>query len=538
MNTNMNRDMVHVVGHKNPDTDSVVSAVGYAALKPGEYVAFRAGEPNDETLELFQLANTEMPPLLSSLRLTAADLSKHLTSVDESTTFLEASKLLEKQKVIPILKSNKLLGIVTEKDLFRVIQRELFEEEVTVRLEPEVLLKTIPGRFLTTPHALEGIPLVLASSSETAGDRVRSNNVVIMGDRWDLLPVLIKRHVRGVIFTMGLSPSQKDLNQLADAGIVVFSSSLHTYNTIRLMFMAFTVKEAMNVNPVTVSPQDGLDFLRRLSNLHRHRYFPVVEEDGSFHGLVELADLASPPRKKVVLVDHNEPAQAVDGLQEAQVVAIIDHHRLGAFTTEEPVRIIIEPVGSTSTLVAREYVRQEVQMGHHVATLLLGGLVSDTLNLQSVTTTPLDVDISQYLEERSFLSRDELASRLFQARVQAILRDPSALTKDFKLFTFGKVRVGIAQIEIPEGSSLAPTMRDAIEKVMTEKLEREGLDLALFMLTDITKKGTLLFAFGQRHLAQMVWGKPFKDGTEYLPSVVSRKKQIVPLLEQILGGSG
>jgi len=289
------------------------------------------------------------------------------------------------------------------------------------------------------------------------------------------------------------------------------------------MFMAFTVKEAMNVNPVTVSPQDGLDFLRRLSNLHRHRYFPVVEEDGSFRGLLELADLASPPRKKVLLVDHNEPGQAVDGLQEAQVVGIIDHHRLGAFTTDEPVKIIIEPVGSTSTLVAREYVRQDTHMTRQVATLLLGGLVSDTLNLQSVTTTPLDVDIAQFF---------------FHARVQAVLRDPSALTKDFKLFTFGKVRVGIAQIEIPGGSSLAPVMRDAIEKVMTEKLEKERLDLALFMLTDITQKGTLLFAFGQRHIAQMVWAKPFKDGTEYLPSVVSRKKQIVPLLEQILGGNG
>ncbi len=534
----MDMDMVYVVGHKNPDTDSVVSAVGYAALKPEEYVAFRAGEPNDETLEVFQLAGTDVPPLLSSLRLTALDMSKQLTSLDEKATFLEASKLLEKQKVIPVLKSDKLLGIVTEKDLFRVIQKELFEEEVTVRLEPEVLIKTIPGRFLTPPRVIEGVPLVLASSTETAGNRVRSNNVVIMGDRWDLLPVLLKRRVRAVIFTMGLSPSENDLEQLTNAGIVVFSSSLHTYNTIRLMFMAFTVKEAMNVNPVTVSPQDGLDFLRRLSNLHRHRYFPVVEEDGSFRGLLELADLASPPRKKVFLVDHNELGQAVDGLQEAQVMGIIDHHRLGAFTTDEPVKIIIEPVGSTSTLVAREYLRQNVHMTRQVATLLLGGLVSDTLNLQSVTTTPLDVDIAQFLEERSFLPRDELASRLFHARVQAVLRDPSALTKDFKLFTFGKVRVGIAQIEIPGGSSLAPVMRDAIEKVMTEKLEKERLDLALFMLTDITEKGTLLFAFGQRHIAQMVWAKPFKDGTEYLPSVVSRKKQIVPLLEQILGGNG
>jgi len=136
----------------------------------------------------------------------------------------------------------------------------------------------------------------------------------------------------------------------------------------------------------------------------------------------ELADLASPPRKKVLLVDHNEPGQAVDGLQEAQVMGIIDHHRLGAFTTDEPVKIIIEPVGSTSTLVAREYVRQDTHMTRQVATLLLGGLVSDTLNLQSVTTTPLDVDIAQFLEERSFLPRDELASRLFHARVQAVLR--------------------------------------------------------------------------------------------------------------------
>jgi len=155
----------------------------------------------------------------------------------------------------------------------------------------------------------------------------------------------------------------------------------------------------------------------------------------------------------VFLVDHNELGQAVDGLQEAQVMGIIDHHRLGVFTTDEPVKIIIEPVGSTSTLVAREYLRQNVHMTRQVATLLLGGLVSDTLNLQSVTTTPLDVDIAQFLEERSFLPRDELASRLFHARVQAVLRDPSALTKDFKLFAFGKVRVGIAQIEIPGGSS-------------------------------------------------------------------------------------
>jgi len=184
---------------------------------------------------------------------------------------------------------------------------------------------------------------VLASSTETAGNRVRSNNVVIMGDRWDLLPVLLKRRVRAVIFTMGLSPSENDLEQLTNAGIVVFSSSLHTYNTIRLMFMAFTVKEAMNVNPVTVSPQDGLDFLRRLSNLHRHRYFPVVEEDGSFRGLLELADLASPRAKGV-------PSGSQRTWTSCRWFAGSTgngHHRsppLGAFTTDEPVKIIIEPV--------------------------------------------------------------------------------------------------------------------------------------------------------------------------------------------------
>jgi len=224
----MDMDMVYVVGHKNPDTDSVVSAVGYAALKPEEYVAFRAGEPNDETLEVFQLAGTDVPPLLSSLRLTALDMSKQLTSLDEKATFLEASKLLEKQKVIPVLKSDKLLGIVTEKDLFRVIQKELFEEEVTVRLEPEVLIKTIPGRFLTPPRVIEGVPLVLASSTETAGNRVRSNNVVIMGDRWDLLPVLLKRRVRAVIFTMGL-PLRKRFgatDECRHRGFFFFSSHL------------------------------------------------------------------------------------------------------------------------------------------------------------------------------------------------------------------------------------------------------------------------------------------------------------------------
>jgi manganese-dependent inorganic pyrophosphatase len=530
--------MTHVVGHKNPDTDCTVSAVAYAALDPDEYAPFRAGELNDETLELFSLTSVDIPPLLTTLRLTAQDMAKQVMAMKDDATFLEISKLLEKQKIVPILTDEgRLQGIVAEKDLFKVIQRELFDEDITIELDPDVMMKTIPGRFLTEPGVIKGTPLILASSTSTVLERMSSNNVAIMGDRWDLLPFIIERQVRALILTMGLSPSADDLEKLSQSGVVVYSSTLHTFNTVRLLFMALPAKQTMNPNPIVVSPQDGLQYLRRLSNIYRHRYFPVVEEDGSFHGLLELADLASPPRKKVVLVDHNEAGQAVDGLEEAQILAIIDHHRVGNVTTDEPIKIVIEAVGSTSTLVAREYIRQEKSPSHDVATLLLGGIVSDTLNLQSVTTTPLDVDIAQYLEGKSLMGRDEIASHLFQARVQAILKDPAALTKDFKLFTFGKLRVGISQIEIPEGFSLAQSMRAPIEAVMKEKLEREHLDLALFMLTDITRKGTLLFAFGDKQLAQTVWARPFKDGYEFLPQVVSRKKQIVPLLEEILGSS-
>ncbi|WP_245533115.1 putative manganese-dependent inorganic diphosphatase [Coprothermobacter platensis] len=527
--------MVYVVGHKNPDTDSIVSAVGYAALQPDEYVPFRAGEPNDETVALFSLANHDLPPVLNSLHLTAEDMAKQVSVLEEDATFLNVAKRLEKQKVVPILKDGKLQGIVTEKDIFRVIQEELFNENIILSLQPDVLQKTVPGTFLSTPGVIKGKPLILASSADTVSQRISADHIVIMGDRWDLLPLIIERKVGGLVFTMGITPPEKELHKLLDAGIIVYSSSLHTYNTVRLLFMALSAKEAMNNSPVSVSPQDGLQYLRRLSNLYRHRYFPIVEEDGSFKGLLELADLASPPRKRVVLVDHNEHGQAVDGVEEAEVVAIIDHHRVASFTTDEPIKIIVEPVGSTSTLVAREYLRSEKMPAHDVSTLLLGGIISDTLNLQSVTTTPLDVDVAQYLEDRSVVSREELAGQLFQARIQAILKDPSTLTKDFKLFTFGSVRVGIAQIEVPEGMSLVQSMRSYIDHVMEEKVHQENLDLGLFMLTDITRKGTLLFAFGDRQIAQTVWARPFKDGFEYLPQVVSRKKQIVPILQKNLG---
>ncbi|NPV88323.1 putative manganese-dependent inorganic diphosphatase [Coprothermobacteraceae bacterium] len=527
--------MIHVVGHRNPDTDSIVSAVAYAYFKGDEYAPFRAGEANDESKALFELADTPLPPRLSTVRLTASDLMKAVKCTSLNEPLAAVLPLIEEQKIVPVLQGTKLAGILTEKDLLRVLQRELFTDDVSVRIRPDILERTLPGRFLTTPKELSGRPLVAASADEVVRERLGPETLVIMGNRWELIPALVEKGVRGVIFTMNLVPPSESLALLESAGICAYSSALHTFNTIRLLFIASPISEVYNSTVVAFAPSDGLSYLQRVTALHKHRMYPVVDEDGTFMGMVETSELANPPRKKVVLVDHNELNQGVDGLEEAQIVAIVDHHRLGGLVTHEPVELHMEPVGSTSTLVTKEFVKSGKKIPSNIALILLGGIISDTLNLNSVTTAPADVEMASLLEQRSPLGREELARRLFEVRVRSVRDNPDKLLNDFKIFKFGDTRVGIAQLEVPEASSLLRVLREAVTVAMERRVDEEKLDLGLFMLTDVTKRCTVLLAFGNTDLARVAWALPFRDGYELLPGVVSRKKQVVPVLQKAFG---
>ena len=547
-----------VIGHRNPDTDAICSAIGYAAFlratRDPNAQAACCGELTVRTAWVLQKAGLPAPRLIMDVRPTASTICRRdvfTASADE--TFLSVyRKMLEHHvRALPVVDDGgRLLGIPTIQDLAQLFlppddAHPLKAANRQVRTSLRNLTNALGGQMTgAIDHAevFDDLLLVVAASSlETTRRRALQfparQVAIVTGDRPDIHKMAVELRVRCLIVTGGFQPSEELRSEARDNGVAVIASPHDTASTSQLIRFSRPIGEALSIGFQRFSTRTPLVELKHEVQHSHQPLFPVVDEEtGKLEGVFSKSDLVDAPRMKLVLVDHNEFAQAVTGADEADIIEVIDHHRLsGNLRTKEPIRFINEPVGSTSTIVALMFRMRGMVPDRATAICLSAGLVSDTLHLTSPTTTNTDREILAWLEDIAGMDMTDFVRDFFAAG--SMLKDclpGNAIESDRKEFEENGWRLSISQIEelgLGEFWKRETDLQGALEAVCKAK----QLDFACLMVTDITDHNSVLLVAGNHRVADAIEYPLLRKHLFEMRGVVSRKKQLFPYLSRIVG---
>ena len=539
---------IYIIGHKNPDTDAVVSAYAYAKLKNllgySEYVAARAGHLNPQTryiFEKFAVTRPEyIPDLIPKVKYFMQD---NVECVNENVSVWEAIGRMEQQedRVTPIVdKDGKYVSLLHYSGFAKGVLTILNpEKKHSLPTSINLILKTLNAQPLIVidgDKTFKASIHVGSSSIESFTKRLdahRSENlVVIASDREDIQRVCIERKIKLLIITSGCVIDKK-LRELAEKnGVSVIVSPYSTSPTSMLIAYSMPVYEMGDKEIKTVSMNDTVSKIKDILKDAHCKYLPVVDEDNKVIGIVSEHDLLKEPNVEVILVDHNEIAQAVEGVEHYKIKEVIDHHRIGAIPTKDPITFINRPVGSTATQIAGLYQEYKVPIPKDVASLLLCGILSDTLILQSATTTDTDRDAVEYLSSITDLDYKELGNEIIKAGSNIKGRDASDLIhQDMKEYVEGKVSYTASQIEVGNTREVMDRKADFLKELEIERRGRKTL-FSCLLVTDITNLSSILLIDYDSKFEQFITWPKMEDKVYYLQGVVSRKKQLIPLITE------
>ena len=547
-----------VIGHRNPDTDAICSAIGYAAFlratRDPEAQAACCGELTVRTAWVLQTAGLPTPRLIMDVRPTAATICRKdvfTASVDDTFLSVYRKMLEHKVRALPVVDADhKLLGIPTIQELAQLFlppddahPLNAANREVRTSLKniAAALGGSLQGATYNTDVFQELLLVVAASSLETTKKRAQQFSpgqlVIVTGDRPDIHELALEMRVRCLVITGGFLPSAEFQAKASANHVALIASPHDTASTSQLIRFSRPIGEALTTEFLSFSTRTPLAELKHEVQNSLQSLFPVVDEEtGQLAGVFSKSDLVDVPRMKLVLVDHNEFAQAVTGADEAEIIEVIDHHRLsGNLRTKEPIRFINEPVGSTSTIVALMFRMRGMAPDKATAICLSAGLVSDTLHLTSPTTTNTDREILQWLSEISGMDMTDFVRDFFAAG--SMLKDcvaANAVESDRKEFVENGWRLSISQIEelgLGEFWKREEDLHRALEVVC----EGKGLDFACLMVTDITDHNSVLLVAGNQRVADAIEYPRLHRHLFEMRGVVSRKKQLFPYLSRIVG---
>ncbi len=543
-------DVVFVVGHRNPDTDSVCSAIAYAALRraldlPGATPA-RLGVLWPETVCALERCGVASPQLLTDVRQRVADVMNHdVLTAHADHTLYEAARLMREggKGLLPVVDDrNRLLGVVTVDD---IAARYLDDLMVVPRIHAPVALDRflrILGGELLVGEPLRGFTgrvWISSSSADTLRLRIAPGDLVIVGDREDAQLAALDGGCACLIVVGEVPPGARVRHLAGQRGAMLIASPQDTYATARLLNLSLPVGEVMRPPSRTVDPDDlAADTANFLLNAPG-RALAVVDEDGRVCGTVSRSDLLRGRLKRVILVDHNQRAQAVEGIDEAELLGVIDHHNLGDLRTAEPIPFILEPVGCTATIVLNEYDRAGLVPTAPIAGLLLAAIISDTLMLTSPTTTARDRAAVAALGPLAELDPETFARELFRARSDFSATTPRDLILgNLKEYEFGGASLAIGQAETLTTDYFLEHQDQFIADLGLLKAAH-GYDYILFLVTDILHGDSVALypAAPERGLVATTFGladAAVGPGSAALPGIVSRKKQIIPPLARAL----
>ena len=535
---------VYVVGHKNPDTDSICSAIAYAALKHkitgNVYEARRAGQINEETSYVLKRFKTDPPSLLSNVKLQVKDIDIHkIEGVDPNVSIKEVwGKMGEHQvKTIPVVKDGELLGVITTGDI-AMSYMDVHDNHILSEAKTQYrnILKTLNGTMLVgNEHGQfsKGKVTIGASSSDVMEEFIHKDDLVIVGNRYDAQACAVDIDAGCLVVCHGAEVPDELLKRAEEQSIVVIQTPYDTFTAVRLINQSIPVKYFMTKGPLTTfQMNDYVDDIKEVMTKKKYRDFPILDRHGRFKGFISRRRFMNSSKKKVILVDHNEKSQAVDGIEEAEIVEIIDHHRLGNIETMGPVFFRNQPVGCTATIVFQMYEEADVKIPKKIAGLLCAAIISDTLLFRSPTCTPLDEKTARKLAKMAEIDLEEMAKEMFNAG--SSLKGKSAeeiCFQDFKQFTVNDTVFGVGQINSmnkEELEEIKETLSEHLPKVLTEN----KLHMIYFMLTDILDESTELLCCGtgaRTHIAD-AFDIPENAEKIVLKGVVSRKKQLIPAI--------
>lgn len=536
-------DPIYVTGHKNPDTDSIVAAIAYAELRNAlgdrQFVPARLGHISSETKRVLELFDVQPPMLISNVRTQVKDLAYDTPPIlDQKVTLRMAWEKLQSETepvtAIPVVDADqKLYGMLTSGDIATFTMKTI--EDLSLYDVPVFnLLSVLEGQIVNKvrelPDAVTGEVLVAVPVAREDMLFSNPNSIVICGQQPDMVRHAVEIGAKVVIVCQA-DITDEMRNMKTDTCII--STPLDVCRAARLIHLAVPVERVCSrKNIKCFHLDDYLDDVKGAVLKSRFRAYPILDDEEHVVGTLGRYHLIRPKRKKVVLVDHNEAFQSVPGLNQAEIVAIIDHHRLGDIQTGNPIFVRNEPLGSTATILANMYQENGVMPSQKMAGLLASAIISDTVMFKSPTCTETDRIIAERMAHIANISLDAIGGKIFTTSSMDKPLEETLFT-DFKDFSVSEKKIGIGQITTLNSDDFI-CQKEEILKTMGQKKADGAYDLIMVMITDVLKSGSTLFFLGDEELIQNAYGVEPSDNEVFLPGVMSRKKQIVPKLTEAL----
>ena len=535
-----------VLGHRNPDTDSICSAICYAGFKhqlTGEnYEPCRAGNVNPETQYVLDYFKLKAPRLVENVKTQVKDIEIRKTKgVSRGISLKNAWGLMQENNVVtlPCVTEEGLLeGVITIGDITKSYMN-LYDSSIISKACTKYanILDTLEGSMVvgdSEAYFDRGKVLIAAANPDLMENYIEKHDLVILGNRYESQLCAIEMEAGCIIVCEGAGVSLTIRKLAQERGCAVITTPYDTYTTARLINQSMPISYFMTKeNIIEFSEEDYLDDIREIMASKRHRDFPILDSDGKYIGMISRRNLLGAKGKSIILVDHNEKSQAVEGMESADIREIIDHHRLGTVETMSPVFFRNQPLGCTATIITQMYHEHNVEIEPKIAGLLCSAILSDTLMFRSPTCTPLDRAAAEELAQIAGLDIREYATEMF--RSSSCLRDRSMdelFHMDFKYFQVQNKKIAISQITSVSENELNG-IRDKMLDYMEDYLKTSGLSMQFVMLTDIIEEKTELLYVGRgaKNLVHTAFRKECGEHSVVLPGVVSRKKQLVtPLL--------
>lgn len=532
---------LYVLGHRNPDTDAIASTIGYATLLTlqghADVVAGRLGPLRPETQYLLDRFDVPSPELVASIRPRVGDvMTSPAVTARVGETLFEVRQRLQKldMRSLPVVDdAGRLHGSAEARDFARMLFEGLsqdFDEEMSPNLD--AIIQAIGGTVLTSAGRRHYHRVIIATMSmDSLLPRISPDVILVVGDRAEVHQAAVEFGVGALIVSGGHGVDPALVERAAERGTTVVLVPYNTFRTVQLINLSLPIDAVMRREPPSCFEDDLIDDVRAV--LSTVRALPVLDADERVVGVVSRADILRATRRKVVLVDHNERSQSVSGIEAAEIVGIVDHHRVADLQTTLPPLMRVEPVGACSTLVAKLYREAAVEIPRPIAGLLLGGIVADTLLFRSPTVTPLDREIAAALAEQVATDPAELGKAILDIASDLAGRSAEELiVNDFKEFHVNGGRFGVAMLETTNAAALA----DRREELLTalEQKQESGYWSMLLVVVDVFHERTLVLISGHPEEVAEAFRTPLKGGCALeLPGVYSRKKQIVPVLNEI-----
>lgn len=540
---------IYVIGHINPDTDTICSAIAYANLKNKingrNYLPKRAGTINSETNFVLDYFDVKEPEYLDNVYTQVKDMEiRRIEGISDDISLKKAWNIMQDANIVTlpvITDKNTLEGLITVDDITK-INMDTYDSSLlgTAKTSIKNIVNTLEGELITgslDEYIVGGKVLIAAANPELMENYIDEGDVVIAGNRYESQISAIEMNAKCLIISDGAQVTKSIKSIASKAGCIIISTPYDTFTVARVINQSMPVSHFLRKNElVTFNLEDELKDVKIAMSKVRFRYFPILDEEGFYVGMVSNRNLIGATQKQVILVDHNEKSQAIEGIEEADILEIIDHHRIGSLETMNPIFFRNQPLGCTSTIVYLMYKENGVEIDKKTAGVLCSSILSDTLIFKSPTCTDEDIDAANELSKIAKIDIFKYAKKMFAAGSNLKKKTPEQiLHQDFKTFNNGDTKIGIGQINSMDKEGLE-SIKDKLIPYVNENINRYDVDMIFFLLTDILNSSSELLAWGAnaQEIARRAFDVNESSDKLYLPGIVSRKKQFVPNIMRVL----